>query len=284
MPANRGSLMSMTRQLSHLGVLASRFFVTAHDWGLPAASALVLRSKFGSSIQATSLKGASPSFRFRQGLDRPVLTQFGREFGIIDPRGGPPIRRIIDAGANIGVFSAFARRLYPSAEILALEVEPSNFAILAKNADALGKVTAINAALWSQTGEVSLVLGDNPEAHAVTDGPGDGSTPVAAFSLGDLLDRHHWDAVDILKMDIEGAEAAVIESLGPDVLSRINCIRVECNDTGASGNFLAMTKPLLSSDFDAYAFDENVYFIRRSTGWAFQRRYPGGAEIPSFPA
>ncbi|MDB5560271.1 MAG: FkbM family methyltransferase [Enterovirga sp.] len=276
--------MSISSQLSHLSVLASRFFVTAHDWGLPAASGMVVRSKLGSGTWAVRLRGSPGPFWFRCGLDRSVLTQFGREFGIIDPRDGPPIRRIVDAGANIGVFSALARRLYPGAEILALEVEPENYALLVKNAEALGHITPVNAALWSETGRVSLILGDNPEAHAVTDRPEPGAQQVAATSLGDLLMTHGWDSIDILKMDIEGAEAAVIGSLGADLIGRINCIRVECNDTEAPGNFLDMAKGLLSADFDSYAFDENVYFIRRSTGWAFRRRYPGVADIPCYPA
>lgn len=261
--------------------LLSRFIIGVRDWGLDASFSFVFLSRFFPNVRGATLRPLNARFSHRGRCDRPVLAQFFAEFGVINTSGGEPIRTIIDAGANIGVFCAISRRLYPSAQILALEVEGQNYEVLQANAKRLGNTTAIEAALWKESGSVYLNLGPNPESHSVGDAASDTSLLVPALSLQDLMTRFRFEKLDLLKMDIEGAESIVVNSLSDDTLKCINAIRFECNDSDAPGNALKMLSRLSSDDFDAYAFDENIYLIRRSTRWKFQRHYSGVGEIPT---
>lgn len=259
----------------------SNFLIVWRDWGLQPAFSFIVTSKSAAAERVTRLEPLNADFAYRGVLDRPVLAQFHRGFGFIDTRNGAPISSIVDAGGNIGVFSVFARRIYPAAKIIAIEAEPDNFRILEKNAAALGNVVSLQAGLWKEAGTIYLNFGPNPESHSVSTDKGDGAQPVVAVSIPELMQRYSFERIDLLKMDIEGAESVVIQSLGEELLKRVNCIRFECNDTDSAGNALKVLACLSPGEFDAFAFDENVYLIRRSTGWTFKRHYPGQGEIVS---
>jgi FkbM family methyltransferase len=114
-------------------------------------------------------------------------------------------RTIIDAGAFIGMASVFYANTYPTARILAIEAAPSNYAMLCRNVAPYPNVTPIHAAVWQEETEVGLDLrGDAWGFHV-----GEGDTRVQTVTIERLLDQHGWETVDLLKVDIEGAEEQV---------------------------------------------------------------------------
>src|SRR5262249_55744951 len=88
-------------------------------------------------------------------------------------------RIIIDAGANVGLSALFFLRAYPRARVIALEPDPANYAMAARNLRAYrGRCTLLPAALWPQAGDVTVergVFGDGREwASCVRAGAGPG--------------------------------------------------------------------------------------------------------------
>src|SRR5205823_5753870 len=69
---------------------------------------------------------------------------------------------IIDAGANVGMATLFFARQYPRAHVVAIEPERLNFEMLQRNCEGVGNVTLINAALWPEARELTVV---NPGAE-----------------------------------------------------------------------------------------------------------------------
>jgi FkbM family methyltransferase len=138
------------------------------------------------------------------------------------PAGGRPF--ILDGGANVGVGVAFFKRAYPDCEIVAFEPDPGIFAVLERNVRRAGyrDVTLVPRALW--TAETSL--GFRPEGGNAgrLARPGDpaGSASVPTARLRDYLDRR----VDLLKLDIEGAETEVLLD-SADRLGNVRNIFVE---------------------------------------------------------
>lgn len=122
---------------------------------------------------------------------------------------------IIDCDANIGMASLYFKALYPAAEILAFEPDPDAFACLEENIklNGLSGVKIKNEALMRTAGETEL--------YSCKSGPGalwvsvlraraDGSARKArAARLSEYVIR----PVDLLKMDIEGAETEVLSEL-----------------------------------------------------------------------
>jgi len=139
---------------------------------------------------------------------------------------------IIDAGANVGFSSAYFALQYPRARIVAVEPEPSNFAQLQKNVRALKNVTCLQAALWPDTARLRI---DSPdvESHAFrvqTASPGDATAPaVQAVTVDGILRQSGAEKVDLLKIDIEGAEKEIFSNAAPWI-DRVGAIMIELHD------------------------------------------------------
>lgn len=265
--------------LSRLVSLLDRFLLVWSDWGFAAAWGVSVTSRqagrHGFAVPSPAMR-----FNYRGRTDHTVLSNLFADIGYLDTRGGAPLRTIVDAGANIGIFSLLANRLWPDARIVALEIDDGNFEILAANASQIEGMTACKTALWSSVGDLHFVSGEGAQSHSVrAEGAGTGRT-VSSTTLEQLARDHGLGTIDWLKLDIEGAEAEVVESFSPELWSRINAFSFECNDAEQSGSAVRVFHALPPGEFDAFAFGENVYFIRRSTGWSFRRRTRSPGSLP----
>ena len=141
---------------------------------------------------------------------------------------GQDVAFIIDAGANIGLTSAYLANRFPNAQILALEVDQQNFELLAANTRPYPRVTPLLKGLWHRG--ANLVI-DNPEDYAwaftVSEAGQKGSSTVEGISVADLLRDFGWERVDLLKMDIEGAELEVLSHGTEEWLDRVRVLAVE---------------------------------------------------------
>jgi FkbM family methyltransferase len=123
---------------------------------------------------------------------------------------------IIDAGANIGTAAIYFARKYPNAKVFAIEPEQENYDILLKNIDKYKNIIPIKAALWGQN-EVR-VLQDRftgPWGYTIAETANEKSATaqrIECLTIGSLLQRHNLHNIDILKLDIEGAEKSVLEN------------------------------------------------------------------------
>ena len=121
-----------------------------------------------------------------------------------------PRPRILDCGANIGLASLFFQRAYPSARITAFEADPDLAAVCARNlcGDASVAVDVRQAAVWIDNGHVDFLCegadsGAIASLHTAVSGP---RVRVRAERLREWLD----EPIDLLKLDVEGAELPVL--------------------------------------------------------------------------
>lgn len=133
---------------------------------------------------------------------------------------------IVDCGAHIGMSALFFAKRYPGASIRAFEADPAIADLLAKNVRAFGldSVEARQAAVWTHDGGVSFdVCGD--DSGTVHEGA---AARVPSVRLRDILAER---PVDMLKMDIEGAEFEVLEDCA-DVLGQVDKAILEAHCLG----------------------------------------------------
>ena len=114
------------------------------------------------------------------------------------------VLRVLDLGANVGFASMLLSERYPEAEIVAVEAAPDTFARLKANVANLRQVRPLHLAVGVD-GAVRIDLGlPSAERHASETG-----ALVRGLSLTRLLIALGWDHVDLMKIDVEGAESAV---------------------------------------------------------------------------
>jgi len=131
---------------------------------------------------------------------------------------------IIDAGANIGLSVIYFKRLYPKARIVAFEPDPELFSIMKSNVNAFGYGDVIlhEKALWSEEMELPFCREGSWAGHLSHDSSNKETILVPTVRLRDLLN----EPVDMLKVDIEGAEMAVLSDCA-DLLKNVANLFVE---------------------------------------------------------
>jgi FkbM family methyltransferase len=158
------------------------------------------------------------------------IQHFGRR-ELLDISYPNDIKRIFDFGANIGVSVAVFRQLFPTADILAVEMNQGNFEILKENFLNDKKTYLVEGAVWSVSGEIDQIdVGTGEWAFRVGSYPGTTVSKVRSFTFSELCTMYQIDKVDVLKMDIEGAEVDVLGSSWRDILEKTRLLILEVHD------------------------------------------------------
>ena len=185
--------------------------------------------------------------------------------------------RILDCGANIGLASLFFHRLYPQAHVTAFEADPALFAILDANlrANGAGGVETRHAAVWTSAGTLTFHCeGSDSGMIASLPGTVDGRvTEVPSVRLRDILDQ---GPVDLLKLDIEGAEDPVLADCEP-ALHRVKAIVMDLHEFDPSARQAPRVLELLTRAGFCYSIDELVPLPSREPRPAAGTPFPGRA-------
>jgi FkbM family methyltransferase len=120
------------------------------------------------------------------------------------------IKQIVDLGANIGLTSLFFLQHWPESRCLCVEPNPANLAILKKNTSSLGSQMEILDGAIDSTSGIKSLSSEGWSYGGKLGGGGD--LKVECFTMDDVLSRYHITDVDLLKIDIEGAEAQLFGS------------------------------------------------------------------------
>ncbi|OLZ72888.1 hypothetical protein AV521_07985 [Streptomyces sp. IMTB 2501] len=189
--------------------------------------------------------------------------QMGRELTTEQPV-------IFDVGANIGLFSLYAADRWPDSQIFAFEPAPAVYEALEENLRALKNISLFRVALGEQTEgrEFSFYPGytmmsgfdadpdadralvrsfiENKATHIAEPARRavlvDSATrllegkfkqqkfPVRVQRLADVATVHGVDRIDLLKVDVEGAELEVLRGVGEALWPNIDQVVVEVSD------------------------------------------------------
>jgi FkbM family methyltransferase len=167
-------------------------------------------------------------------------------------------RLIVDAGANVGYASVFFSRRYPTANVLAIEPEESNFRVLSRHVRVLPNVRPMKAALWHSPGRLHIINPTDQKWSFRVAESAKGSVP--AITVEDILRSQDQD-IDILKIDIEGAEKELFEN-GADVwLPRVRTLILETHDRFKPGCSSAVDDTLSRFEHRRYRKGENEFFV-----------------------
>jgi len=121
---------------------------------------------------------------------------------------------VVDIGANVGYYTLLASDLVGDCgTVVAFEPTPANVALLHKSIEANGykNVTVVAMAVSNRSGTAKLLLGRNSECNRITPADEDGaSIRVETVTLDEYFAPFGM-RVDLIKIDAEGAEMAILE-------------------------------------------------------------------------
>ncbi len=165
-----------------------------------------------------------------------------------------PTPLIIDAGAHIGIATLYFKKMFPGARIIAIEPNPTSFKLLEQNVweNDLSDVQCINAALVVDDRTEVTLYQDEKMAWLMTTSVHEGAwsgeqktTPIVVPTcrLADFIQ----EPIEMIKMDIEGSELAVMHS-AKDSLPKVQKVRMEFHARTPKSlkEMLAVLKPHFS--------------------------------------
>ena len=119
-------------------------------------------------------------------------------------------KTIIDCGANIGLSVIWFATHYPNARIIALEPDSENYALLVENTRHLDNLVTLQAGVWGRTCRLTLANpGAAHDSYQFSECPSDSTDGIEAIDIQTLRRNHQMETIDVLKIDIEGAEEFV---------------------------------------------------------------------------
>ena len=112
---------------------------------------------------------------------------------------------IIDCGSNIGLSVIYFKKLYPKAKIIAFEADPNIYQIQLENLKRFENIELKNKAIWIDNKGVQMHPNQADGGYVSQEG----KVHVKSERLKDVLNNQK--KIDLLKLDVEGAEFDLIE-------------------------------------------------------------------------
>ena len=131
-------------------------------------------------------------------------------------------RTILDIGANFGLASLYFTSIYPDALIYAFEPASANYKYLLSNISPFGNIKSFNCAISSKQGEIKLFVDGKHGGWNSLIGSSDKFEVVKTLSLDDFVKEHAITSIDLIKIDVEGAEMDILSNFKG--LSKTLCI------------------------------------------------------------
>lgn len=136
---------------------------------------------------------------------------------------------IVDAGANIGLASLYFHSRFPQATIYAMEPDLNNYSALQHQVECISEIKTFNAALWSQKEMLSL-QSDGVDAWGIRVESGKKNADVLGIDLTSFMHDQGIDIIDLLKIDIEGAEVELFQADYAYWLTRTRMLVIELHE------------------------------------------------------
>ncbi len=135
---------------------------------------------------------------------------------------------VLDIGGHIGLFALFASQFCKKGKIFCFEPIKENYDILLENLElnAIKNIIPFNLAVYDDSKKVKMYLNEDDAGHSVVL-PSSKSIQADSTSLKKIFDDNKIDLCNFAKIDCEGSEYSIIDTLPPEYLKRINKMAIE---------------------------------------------------------
>ncbi len=202
------------------------------------------------------------------GLIYDILLKPGRKAEYWLPQSLAP-RIILDIGANIGVASRYLAHHFPNSAVHSFEPVPENLKLLGANAACQPRIIVHPYALGPQTGQIALGSSDASgrnqggySAFAASTGNERITAPIR--NVATALASAGIDAVDVIKIDTEGAEFSILGAIPEEIIGRAAWIYGELHSEA-----IARPSDFRVLDLLSRWFDIEVYKPMRKRNYFF---------------
>lgn len=213
--------------------------------------------------QRTPLARREMTLRLRNGYTVTIPNADGARYAVYEifsddaygmaelTRDVAPQAAVLDVGAQVGCFALAVAQSLPSATVQVYEASPTSASYAERNVRDNGladRVSVHAAALAGEDGEFSMIDNGDASVHnGLTAGEGTRVTvPAVSFDNAVAAARAEGRSVELVKMDVEGAEYDVILRSSPESWSEVKAVALEYHPVAGHSlaELLAFLEPL----------------------------------------
>ena len=177
---------------------------------------------------------------------------------------------LFDVGANAGEWTRCALRCHPRATVHAFEIVPATFAAFTRNVADCANVVANAFGLSDTEGNVEVFISDSSLVSSQYDFSAGGPTTSISCKVergADYTRRRGIAEIDLIKIDVEGADGAVVRGFEPLIAAQaVRAVQFEYNKGAIESHFLLV-------DF---------YRLFRAHGYVLGRLTPRGVAFRDY--
>ncbi len=137
---------------------------------------------------------------------------------------------IIDAGANIGLFTIWIKNKYPDAIVICIEPDTENFKLLKKNLSYYDKIYFENSGIWNKDALLKVYDKYDLGKWGIVVEESNEFGTVPAISVPSLMKKYSFEYIDLFKIDIERSEKQLFQKNYDFWLPKVKTIFIELHD------------------------------------------------------
>ncbi len=173
---------------------------------------------------------------------------------------GINVKTMVDAGANFGEISLYF--CSQGAIVIAIEPSPENIKIFKHNCRAqtfsTDNLILVEEAISDKKGTANMSKGFAGENSIMPEIVKNQATEeIKTDTLSSIIDRYDFDNIDFLKLDIEGAEPLLMDSL-IKMDGRIKAIHLEIIKKVSKDGYRALAEYLFNNGWQCYTEEESA--------------------------
>ena len=168
---------------------------------------------------------------------------------------------IVDLGSNIGLSIINLKILYPNARIIGVEPDQDNYNYCVQNTALFTDLFIEQKAIWYKSGSLELFNNEKGEYALSVVSSGAVRSLVSGITVNELFDKHNLGKVDLLKIDIEGAECDLFSTGETQWIEKVSCIIIELHDWIKPGCSEAFYRTISQYKFKEFHFLHNLIVI-----------------------
>jgi FkbM family methyltransferase len=174
---------------------------------------------------------------------------------------------IIDGGANAGYTSIYFANNYPNAQIVAIEPDQSNYEVLTENTKNYKNIVPIHSGLWSKNTYLEVVdVGLGEWGLVVRESEQSKPQSIKAVTIDSLMDKYKMQRIDLLKLNVEGAEKELFTNEGhKSWLNKINILIIELHDRIIPGCTEAFNEAVKPYNFNSFKRGSNLILYKEGS-------------------
>lgn len=170
---------------------------------------------------------------------------------------------IIDAGSNTGFASLFFKLKFPKSKIITLEIETENVKMIRKNLQKFSDIDIIQKGLFNK--KTFFKIEDPYKAtnsFVIKEVSKNEKYDIESITIDEIITLKKIETIDVLKIDIEGAEKDLFEKNYENWLPKVKIIMIETHDRMIPKCSYSVMKSLNEYNFILYTTTQDtlIYF------------------------